>query len=175
MTTAYALTPELRVKLKTPFGSLIEGTPEQTMAKMKALVEKEQPPKIISVGDVVSRNLHKYSIHPQLTIIDNVSLRDQVMPEEQVVDKTVYVDNPQGTITQEAVTAVKKALENGEHTHIVVKGEEDLLTLIAVFYAPENALVVYGQPHYGIVVVKVSLQNKVRAQEFLKAMKVSKS
>ncbi len=175
MTTAYALTPELRVKLKTPFGSLIEGTPEQTMAKMKALVEKEQPPKIISVGDVVSRNLHKYSIHPQLTIIDNVSLRDQVMPEEAVVDKTVYVDNPQGTITQEAVTAVKKALENGEHTHIVVKGEEDLLTLIAVFYAPENALVVYGQPHYGIVVVKVSLQNKVRAQEFLKAMKVSKS
>ena len=175
MTTAYALTPELRIKLKTPFGSLILGVPSQTMAKMKEMVEKEHPPKIISVGDVVSRNLHKYNIHPQLTIIDNVSLRDQAMPEEAAVEKTVYVDNPQGTITKEAVTVVKEALESGEHTHIVVRGEEDLLTLTAVLYAPENAFVVYGQPHSGIVVVKVTPNNKARAQECLNAMKVSKS
>lgn len=175
MTIAYTLTSELRVKLKTPFGNLIQGTPDQTMAKMKEMVEKEHSPKIISVGDVVSRNLHKYDIHPQLTIIDNVSLRDQEMPEEAAVEKTVYVDNPQGTITQEAIAAVKKALKSGEHTHIVVRGEEDLLTLIAVLYAPENAFVVYGQPHSGIVAVKVSPKNKAEAQEFLKAMKVSKS
>jgi uncharacterized protein (UPF0218 family) len=87
MTAAYKLTPELRVKLKTPFGNLIEGTPDQTMAKMKEIAEIEQMPKIISVGDVVSRNLHEYNIHPQLTIIDNVSLRDHAMPEEATVDK----------------------------------------------------------------------------------------
>jgi uncharacterized protein (UPF0218 family) len=175
MTTAYTLTPELRVKLKTPFGSLIEGTPDQTMAKMKEIAEKAHAPKIISVGDVVSRNLHQYNIHPQLTIIDNVSLRDQAMPEEAAIDKTVYVDNPQGTITKEAIAAIKKALESGEHTHIIVKGEEDLLTLIAVLYAPENAFVVYGQPHSGIVAIKVSHKSKAQAQEFLNAMKVSKS
>jgi uncharacterized protein (UPF0218 family) len=97
------------------------------------------------------------------------------MPEEASVNKTVYVDNPQGTITKEAIAAVKKALESGEHTHIVVRGEEDLLTLIAVLYAPENAFVVYGQPHSGIVAIKVSHKNKAQAQEFLNAMKVSKS
>jgi hypothetical protein len=46
-----------------------------------------------------------------------------------------------------------------------------LLTLIAVLYAPENAVVVYGQPHTGIVVVKVTPQKKAQAERFLKAMK----
>ena len=175
MTVAYILTPQLRMKLKEPFGRLIQGTSEDTMAKMKELVEKEKPPKIVSVGDIVSRNLHKHSIHPQLTIIDNISLRKQKMPQEPEVEKTVYVDNPHGTITQEAITAIKGALKRNGHTHIVVKGEEDLLTLIAVSYAPKNAFVVYGQPNLGIVVVKVTSQKKVQAQEFLNAMKASKS
>jgi uncharacterized protein (UPF0218 family) len=52
----------------------------------------------------------------------------------------------------------------------VVDGEEDLLTLVAVLYAPENAVVVYGQPYEGIVLVKVSPEKKAEALEFLKAM-----
>ena len=175
MTIAYFLTPELSLKLKEPFGNLIQGTSEETMVNLKEMVEKEKPPRIISVGDIVSQNLHKHNIHPQLTIIDNISLRTQKIPLETVVQKTVFVDNPQGTITQEAIFAVKEALESNEHTHIVVRGEEDLVTLIAVLYAPENAFVVYGQPHSGIVVVKVSSERRTRAQEFLNAMKASKS
>jgi GTP-dependent dephospho-CoA kinase len=175
MNIAYTLTPELRVKLKDPFGSLIQGTPVETMSKIKEIVEKEKPSKIISVGDIVSLNLHKHNIHPQLTIIDNVSLRDHATPQDDVVEKTVYVNNPQGTITQEAIVAVKESLEKNEHTHIVVKGEEDLLTLIAVLYAPENAFVVYGQPHSGIVVVKVTSKKRAQVQEFLNIMKASKS
>jgi uncharacterized protein (UPF0218 family) len=110
-----------------------------------------------------------------LTIIDNISLRTQKIPVETPVQKTVCVDNPQGTITQESIFAIKEALESNQHTHIVVKGEEDLLTLIAVFYAPENSFVVYGQPYSGIVVVKVSPERKARVLEFLNAMKASKS
>lgn len=171
----YTLTPDLRLKLKEPFGILIQGTPEETMAKMKELVREEKPSRIISVGDVVSFNLHKHGLEPQLTIIDNVSLRVKALPQEEVVEKTVYVDNPQGTISPKAILAVRKALEIGEHTHIVVKGEEDLLTLIAVLYSPQNSFVVYGQPHCGIVVVKTNSERKARAQEFLNAMKASKS
>jgi uncharacterized protein (UPF0218 family) len=175
MTIAYTLTPELRIKMKEPFGSLIQGTPEETMGKLKKIVKEEKPPKIVSVGDIVSRNLHKHNVHPQLTIIDNISLRDQPIPKEVTVEKTVHVTNPQGTITQEAMLVVKEALEGNEHIHIVVKGEEDLLTLIAVLYAPENAFVVYGQPYSGIVVVKVTFEKKALVQEYLKAMKSSKS
>jgi uncharacterized protein (UPF0218 family) len=175
MTLDYILTPELRRKLKDPFGNLIQGAPDQTMTKMKALIESEKPSRIISVGDVVSNNLHLYNLHPQVTIIDNISQRDQPMPQEEEAEKTVYVENPQGTITKEAITAIKEALESDEHTHIVVRGEEDLLTLIAVLYAPETAFVVYGQPHSGIVIVKVTSEKKAQVKEYLKAMKSSKS
>ena len=175
MTIAYTITPELRTKFKEPFGILIQGTFKQTMAKMKELVNKEKPPKIISVGDVVSKNLHEYDIHPQITIIDNKFLRIKTMSEKASVEKTVHVSNPQGTISQEAIAVIKEALEKNEHTHIVVDGEEDLLTLIAVLYAPENALVIYGQPYSGIVVVKVTDEKKAQAENFLKAMKPSKS
>jgi len=170
MTIEYTITPELRTKLKEPFGTLIRGSFSETMCKMKAFVEKEKPPRIISVGDVVSQNLHEHGIQPQLTIIDNKSLRILSMPEAARAEKKVHVPNPEGTITKEAITAVKEAIDRNEHIHIIVEGEEDLLTLIAVLYAPENALVVYGQPYTGIVVVKVTPQKKAQIEEFLKTM-----
>jgi uncharacterized protein (UPF0218 family) len=171
MPIVYRVTPALRTAFKEPFGSLIQGTYDETMVKLRALVDTEKPLRVISVGDVVSRNLHEYSIHPQLTIIDNKFLRKQTEPEKASVEKTVYIKNPQGTITQEAISAIKEALAQNEHTHIVVEGEEDLLVLIAVLYAPENSFVVYGQPYSGIVVVKVSAEKKAQATGFLNAMK----
>lgn len=176
MKIEYIITPELRLKLKEPFGILIEGTVEETMAKLKGRIEKEKPPMIISIGDVVSKNLHNYKLHPQLTVIDNISLRDQkTLPPKAHGEESINVKNPQGTITEESTEAIQRALRKGVHTHIVVDGEEDLLTLIAVLSAPENSFVIYGQPHLGVVVVKVNGQKKGQVQEFLNAMKVSKS
>jgi GTP-dependent dephospho-CoA kinase len=171
MTIAYNITPKLRMKFKEPFGILVQGSFQETMAKMKELVSKENPTQIISVGDVVSHNLHKYNIHPQITIIDNKFLRTKSMPQTESVEQTVNVVNPQGTITEVAILAIKEALEKNQHTHIVVEGEEDLLVLIAVLYAPKNSYVVYGQPYSGIVVVKVTSEKRLQAQEFLNAMK----
>jgi uncharacterized protein (UPF0218 family) len=175
MTVAYAITPELRVKLREPFGTLIQGSFVETMNKIRTLVETEKPIMIISVGDIVSRNLHKININPQLTIIDNLSLRDQKLPKEPAVDKTIYVKNPQGTITNEAIVAIKEALEGNQHIHIVVDGEEDLLALIAVLYAPENSIVVYGQPYTGVVIIKATLEKKEQVKALLNSMKPSKS
>ena len=172
MKIVYTITPELRIKLKEPFGTLIEGTFCETMAKLKELAEKEKPPMIISVGDVVSKNLHQHAIHPQIAIIDNISLRNQTaIPPEAHGEETVNVKNPQGTITEEAILAIQETLVKRGHTHIIVDGEEDLLTLIAVLYAPENSYIVYGQPYSGIVVVKVTSEKKAQAQEFLNIMK----
>ena len=175
MTTEYTLTPRLRLFLKDPFGTLITGTPKETMVALKALFDKEQPPVLVSVGDVVSKNLHDYQLHPQLTIVDFISLRDQAMPKLAPVENTVCVANPQGTITAQAMAAIKAALDSGKHTNIEVKGEEDLLTLIAVLYAPEGSLVVYGQPHMGIVAVKATFEKKEMVKQFLNEMKAAKS
>jgi GTP-dependent dephospho-CoA kinase len=176
MKIAYTLTPKLANQFKTPFGKLIEGSPDQTMATLKAMVTAEKPPMIISIGDVVSRNLHVYDIHPQLSVIDNVSLRDQKeKAAEAHGEKVVAIKNPQGTITQEAIETIKEALTKKEHTHVVVEGEEDLLVITAVQYAPIGSFVVYGQPHIGLVVVKVTAERKADVNRFLKDMKPAKS
>ena len=171
MAIAYSLTPELRVKLKEPFGILIRGSFTETMDKMENIVKREKPPRIVSVGDTVSRNLHEHELNPQLSITDNKRMRRRVKPRIFTGKNIVHVRNPQGTITEEAITAIRGALESNEYFHIIVDGEEDLLALIAVLYAPENSLVVYGQPHEGIVVIKVTPEKKAGAKEILKAMK----
>jgi uncharacterized protein (UPF0218 family) len=171
MAIAYRVTPKLRAKFKEPFGVLIQGSFAETMAKMADLVKKEKPPKIVSVGDTVSRNLHEKRLNPQLSIIDNKCMRRRIAPSEFTTETVVYIKNPRGTITEEAVTAIREALESDRHVHIIVDGEEDLLTLVAVLYAPENSLVAYGQPYKGIVVVKVTPEKKAEVLDFLKAMK----
>ncbi len=171
MKIVYSITPELRIKLKEPFGTLIEGTPDETMAQMEQIVSVKKPPKVVSVGDVVSQNLHKHAINPQLSVVDNISLRDQAMPPQAAVSKTLNVKNPQGVITEEAIGAIKKSLKSSKQVQIVVDGEEDLLTLIAVLFAPLGSLVVYGQPHLGMVVVEVTAEKRLEAKAFLNEMK----
>ena len=171
MVIAYSVTPELRVKLKEPFGILIRGSFAETMDKMENIVKREKPPKIVSVGDTVSRNLHEHQMNPQLSITDNKRMRRRIKPRTFKGKNIVHVKNPQGTITEEAITAIREALESNERVHIIVDGEEDLLALIAVLYAPEKSLVVYGQPYEGIVVIKVTSEKKAGAKEILKAMK----
>ena len=171
MAVAYNITPELREKFKEPFGMLIRGSFVETMGKMESIAKRDKPPKIVSVGDTVSRNLHEHQITPQLSITDNKRRRRRIQRRTFTGKNVVHVKNPQGTITEEAIVAIKEALESDEHVQVIVDGEEDLLVIVAVFYAPEGSLVVYGQPYEGIVVIKVTSEKKAEAAEILKAMK----
>jgi uncharacterized protein (UPF0218 family) len=172
MVTRYRLTPELRKKLKKPIGTLLRGSFDETIKKLKDLVQKENPPMIVSVGDSVSRNLTENDMFPKLSIVDNKVMRKRIQPIALTADKTLYVKNRPGTITDEALATIQEALEHNRRVKIVVDGEEDLLTLAAVLYASENSFVVYGQPLEGIVVVKVTEQKKKEVTEVLKAMEI---
>jgi hypothetical protein len=171
MAVAYRVTPELRVKLKEPFGTLIQGSFTQTMNDLRDILKREKPPKIVSVGDTVSRNLHAHQINQHVSITDNKCMRKKVEPEVFEGKNVVRVKNPQGTITEESIAAIKKALESDGEFHIIVDGEEDLLALIAVLYAPEKSLVVYGQPYEGIVAIEVTPEKKADVAEILNVMK----
>jgi uncharacterized protein (UPF0218 family) len=174
MSVIYTITAELRDKFKKPFGLLIKGSFDQTMAKMRE-IKAQNPPKIIAVGDIVTKNLQEHKITPDVAIIDNQNMRKKCQHNTHT-SNIVNVKNPQGTITKEAIETIKKALKHKDPIQIIVDGEEDLLVLIVVLYAPENSVVVYGQPYEGIVLVKVSSEKKTEASEFLKAMeKGSKS
>jgi uncharacterized protein (UPF0218 family) len=76
------------------------------------------------------------------------------------------VKNPAGTITDELVAGIDDAIKNPPAT-IFVNGEEDLAVIPLVIAAPEGVVVLYGQPHKGVVVRTVDLQAKQEAQELL--------
>jgi len=161
---------QLRQELKAPLGRLLKGSPEETMKKLKELVSKERPTKVISVGDVVSENMSNHSILTHLAIVDNRVMRQQREPVVLKVNRAIHVKNPAGTITAEAWRALKEALKREQMAKIVVEGEEDLLALVALLHAPTNALVVYGQPYEGIVAVKVTQRKRQKARRIMKAM-----
>ncbi len=167
------LTPKLRERLKSPLGILICGQPDETAEKLKKMIKEEKPEKIISVGDFVSKNLIKHGIQPQVSIIDRKIMRE---PAAEIAFPSSYqtlnIRNPPGTLSDEAFFVIKKAIESEGKTKIVVDGEEDLLTLVAVEKAPENSFVIYGQPNEGIVVVKVTEQKRVEVKQIIGKMKL---
>jgi len=143
------------------------------MRKLAELIEQEKPAAIISVGDVVSENMLKRNIQPQVLVVDNRVMRKPIKPIPMDVDRTLQVKNPPGTLTEEAWTVMQEAIRGDQRTRVLVEGEEDLLTLLAVSYAPENSFVVYGQSHEGIVVVKATKQKKQSVREIVEAMETA--
>jgi uncharacterized protein (UPF0218 family) len=170
MSTAYVLTPELRIQLKKPLGVLVQGSFSETMRWFKKYLDEEKPPFVVSVGDTVSRNLMKSDVKSNLSIIDNLAMRRATEDVVVRADRTIHVANPPGTITVEAINAIKDAIESDGQTLIIVDGEEDLLTLIAVLYGRENAVVLYGQPYEGIVVIRITPEKKNEIERILKTM-----
>jgi len=167
------LTPTLREELKVPLGLLIQGSFDKTMKTLKELIEKQKPSKIISVGDAVSNSMMRHGVSPQILIVDNKVMREPIRPIPVDADQTLHVKNPAGTLAEEAWAVINEALRGKGRTRVLVDGEEDLLTLVAVLCAPENSLVVYGQPHEGIVVVKVTEKTREMVRRIVDSMERS--
>jgi len=140
------------------------------MKELTEIIRKDKPKCIISVGDVVSQNMLKQGIQTQIVIIDNKVMRENTQPLETAITRKISVKNPAGTLTPETWLVIEQALRQKQPTQIIVEGEEDLLTLVAVLKAPEDSLVVYGQPREGIVVVKVDKSAKERVRRIVEAM-----
>jgi len=143
------------------------------MGKLKKMMEEARPSMVISVGDMVSRSMLQSSISPQVLIIDNKIMREPITPISIDVDRTLHVKNPPGTLTEEVWPTMEKAIQPNRRTRVLVEGEEDLLTLAAVLCAPLGSLVVYGQPHEGIVVIEVTKLMKETVRGFLESMKIA--
>jgi uncharacterized protein (UPF0218 family) len=140
------------------------------MTKLKQLIKEEKPSKIIAVGDVVSKNMNAHHIQTNMIIVDNKVLRKTIQPIKVKAEKTLHVKNPAGTLTPEAWTTIQEALKHDRPTRVLVEGEEDLFTLVAMSQAPENTLVIYGLPNQGVVAVKVTKETRRKVQLIIDAM-----
>lgn len=155
----------LRSKLKSPIGELIPGPPKSSIIRLRQIIKSMKPSKIICVGDFVSKLLVDSSIPVDLKIIDNRTMRRETENLPFKGENVFWVTNPAGTIQMAAWAALSEALGKRD-SMLIVKGEEDLLTLAAIALAPRDALVLYGQPREGMVAVRVDPARKSEA-EFL--------
>jgi uncharacterized protein (UPF0218 family) len=165
----YILTEELRLKLKDPLGLLVEGKKNETMDKLRSIIDEKKPKRVISVGDIVSRNASQFSIPVDVNIIDNMAMREEIEDFKFSTKRTFQINNSAGVIELLAWQAIKEAIKVGNST-VLVNGEEDLLTLVSIIEAPLKSIVVYGQPNKGIVIVEVGEEKKKEAKEIINSM-----
>ncbi len=162
----YKLNEKVRLELKKPLGRLIPA------GKEGEFLSKELKGKtIIAVGDRTTENCLSYGLKPKVEIVDMREKREERKETPSGAKVTVRVKNEAGTISEEAVEAIKRAIKDKESVRIEVEGEEDLLGLPAILYAPDGWYVLYGQPNEGLVAVEVNEKSKALAEKFLEMMK----
>jgi uncharacterized protein (UPF0218 family) len=70
-------------------------------------------------------------------------------------------------ISDKAIEVLQKALEASTPIRIKVQGEEDLLALPLFAMAPKGAVVLYGQPLEGMVLVNINEEKQSQAKELM--------
>lgn len=162
------LPESLKTTLRQPIGEVCT-----TDNDLQSVVQ--DAPLIITVGDIVTLLLQKLSSIPQLNIIDLKTRRENLQESQKNrLLATTYVPllNPAGEINTHIATMLPKYIKQILRTQvsqtILVKGEEDLLTLPAILLAPLNSLVIYGQHDLGAIVVRVTKEKKEFCYNLLK-------
>jgi hypothetical protein len=151
---------ELRAKLKRPLGKVVSFESLE-----KALKQRRPTHGLIAVGDVTGKRLMDAGIRPWIWIYDGIERRERV--KWRVPLPTHAAVNPHGMITGSMVAAIKDAFKSKKESRIYVKGEEDLAGLCCIAEAPVGAVIVYGQPRKGVVVVPVNRKKKDWARTLL--------
>lgn len=152
----YRLDPELNkdviAELKKPLGKLFPNFED-------AINEITSSKFLISVGDATFNNLITHDIFPNVGIIDNLIQRKDHSWDYLPIDEILNANNPAGTITENLWETIEQSIslaENGDNQLIVVDGEEDLAVLPCILIAPDDTIVLYGQPNEGLVLLNVS-------------------
>lgn len=164
------LTEAQRALLKKPLGEFVAGSPPECNRRLKEIQESEKPRRLILVGDTISRNAVQYGIKPDVMIVDRKEKRAQAVDFAFEKPRIFRTRNDPGTIDLLAWNAVAEAIEQGNNV-VLVDGEEDLLTLVAISVAPESSIVAYGQPEEGIIVVRTTAEKKAEIRRIVDGMK----
>jgi hypothetical protein len=125
---------------------------------------------VITVGDRVTETLGKIGRTPDVQVVDGVERRVAREAPGVPYARLVRVKNPAGTLTAGAIGGMKRAFEGRKPVRVWVDGEEDLMAILAIAMAPLSAVVFYGQPGVGVVVVKTNALAKSKNRAILAKM-----
>ena len=162
------LPDDLRDQLKTPLGNLVsDNDPNKENIIKKISAESI----LITVGDRTTENMLQLGLKPQIQIIDGLEKRNQrAVPVDDTVNTNLSCRNPSGEITEESIQVIQKAFSCEPPVRITVDGEEDLLVMPVCIFAPENSIVMYGQPNEGLVIVQITPEIRAKVQKILDVM-----
>lgn len=156
----------MREELSRPIGTLVRG------AAVVPAVQGARP--LVAVGDYTTADLVERGVIPQIAVVDYKTKRiDEPKWHAKlkgVGDWVVVLENPAGTIKRDAWPVISEAFKSRERVRLEVRGEEDLLALVCIALAPDGAVVAYGQPDEGAVIVRVDGAARARVRDILTRM-----
>jgi len=162
------LPENLRGQLRIPFGTLI---PDENITKEIILKQISDDSYVITVGDATTEKMLKLGIVPSLQIIDTREKRvKREAPEIKENTINLSCTNPAGEITVQSIDTIKQALNEKPPVRITVNGEEDLLVIPVCIHGPDNAIIMYGQPNEGLVIVRLTEKLRKKTKSILDSM-----
>ena len=163
------LPENLRNELKIPLGKLIENNSSEKENYIRKIYSEKI---VIAVGDATSELLLQMGLIPLLHIIDGQEKREKrSLPFSDTINTELTVKNNPGEISTESFNLVKTIFEEKPPIRLVVDGEEDLLVLPVCLFAPENSVVMYGQPNEGLVIAEITSKVRDKVQKIVNQMK----
>ena len=157
----------LRDQFKTPLGVLLPIGEDNKENIQKHLSKNSY---VITVGDQTTEKMINFGLTPSLQIIDGFEKRQKRDLPKLGNATELKIDNPAAEITLESIGLIKKAFTMTSPVRITVFGEEDLLVLPVCIHAPDNSVVLYGQPNEGLVLVEITTEIRNKAQTLLDLM-----
>ncbi len=162
------LPENLREDLKRPMGILLQDS-EATRSNILKTMPKDAF--LITVGDATTEKMIKFELIPSLQIVDSVEKRRKREPPIGRVKTILRCSNPAAEITEESISSIKKAFGLESPVRILVNGEEDLLVLPVILFAPKNSVIMYGQPNEGLVILIVTKEIREKAKKIMDSMR----
>jgi uncharacterized protein (UPF0218 family) len=167
---AFKVSEELRRELSKPWGLVITNNEIET-GKLEEVLKSMGADIIVTVGDVTTHKFLERGLVPRLAIVDTKTLRGAYRVDLRRYMRVMReVVNPPGHIVSTIAEEISKAFQEGGGL-VVVRGEEDLLVIPSILVSPEGAVVAYGQPSVGVVLIKVDKDKKEKAKELLTSMR----
>ncbi|MCX6731913.1 MAG: pantetheine-phosphate adenylyltransferase [Candidatus Roizmanbacteria bacterium] len=173
----HILPESLKGVLRKPLGRVISSfstLSRQEIEKMNKKVRKRGHFYLCSVGDMVTYEMKIRGIMPFISIIDGLTLRKALKSElmNTILERErSSAENEKGTIQKSACIEIQRLFYLGHQQaikQVLITGEEDLLTLVAVLFAPLGAHIWYGQQGIGAVDVRVTEKKKQTVYNLLR-------
>jgi hypothetical protein len=163
------LPKNLRNELKIPLGKLIQNNSSEKEDYIRKIYSEKV---VITVGDATTELLLQMGLIPLLHIIDGQEKREKrSLPLTDMINTELTVKNNSGEVSTESFNLLKTIFKEKPPIRLLVDGEEDLLVLPICLFAPENSVVMYGQPNEGLVITEITNEVRDKVQKIVNQMK----